>query len=149
MLRLWADATEVIVGHTWQDVVFGLIITIPPTLAGLVAWKNSSKAKKNTQPNGGSSAYDLQNAALIGRLDGWGGVLERQIKAADDNAREAARAAALAAVEAKKAAIKLDEHLVDSKSRATIYETEALKGLARLTALENGKDAQGNTVSPD
>ena len=137
-----------------------LFVAIPATIAAVATIRgnrHSRQAQLNTEPNGGSSNYDLLIARVTSRIDGWGMTLEREIQeaaaaaaAADINARAAAdtasQAAALLPVIARDLSasrVLLDGHLVSSAEFGGQIIEGATEVLARLDRLEGKESGNG------
>jgi hypothetical protein len=114
------------------------VASIVGAVVALRANRNAKKAKLNTQPNGGTSSHDQ----LIGRIDGWGMTLERQIEHTQHEVYLARAGLKLAGVERAAIAKKLDDHLDAS---AEFGGQIAERGLA----LEAKVDALDKKVNPD
>lgn len=88
MLRALAEAVTVHDGP-W-GVLIALIFIAPATVAAIVAARRSGKARRNTEPNGGKSSYDVLHKSqeyAIGLIHGLAGEMrdgfERIEKKAD------------------------------------------------------------------
>ena len=135
MIVAEVDAGSALIASTLVTALGSVVVA---TIA-LRANRNARSAKENTQENGGSSSHDK----LIGRIDGWGMTLERQIIDAAKAASDADRHALLSIAAVKQndmvqagIAEKLDSHLVSSAEFGGLLAEGATEVLERLDALD-------------
>lgn len=137
-------AEQVVTDGPWGVLIAGIII-VPGTTAAVISALKAGKAKKNTQPNGGTSPHDQVikgQEYAIGLIHGIGEEMRHNFRDVSLRADDAVHVAALAGAAVKQSDVQtaeikrlLENHLKNSEEYGAAFVKAGEQVIAQLGSL--------------